>query len=503
MSFKSLYDGVVIQAGYRFIFVEKDGDSPGNYRIIDTPPFSTNDEALSRDGENDEGSLRKILINRVRNRKQCNSRSEVVRVDPLLSLLDKLSRRTDSVTNGQAEKIDLSIFDDEQSVRSRYASIMGEVSKQTRPPTATHANIHLTANEVFAIHGPIFEFLIEAETDESVNWDSLIQDLGKLGMTPSLLAEFQESVVIFQTMILSHHDFRCKLWNFTMDILIFLQAQCKTCGKSTSVCKTRKDLRNYQYDHLHDFEKTCDLSTVYRDTSSTGNPFTSKDHDLVKRGLLESRKGAISCVGCHEAGSPTGNHDQQLRRNPKMVMGPRVLHLFEQNHLTFQELIRLEELQLFIKQCYEWGLWSTSRIPVSAYLLVKVDVLSYELLGLLATDHIKVTSEEWANSARITRVKYSTDIISNLAKRLTGKCPGCNKCWYNVNATRLREDEWNHRIPRAGTDEKTMSDLRGKISQWLSGAIEGDLEDCCNMCHKEVTAFQFREGPKPVWYTGK
>ena len=35
------------------LFVEKDGDSPGNYRIIDTPPFSTNDEALSRDGEND------------------------------------------------------------------------------------------------------------------------------------------------------------------------------------------------------------------------------------------------------------------------------------------------------------------------------------------------------------------------------------------------------------------------------------------------------------------
>eukprot|EP00984_Skeletonema_dohrnii_P029553 scaffold20287_cov77-Skeletonema_dohrnii-CCMP3373.AAC.2 len=194
---KELHDGV-LRAGYRFVFVEKDGDSPGNYRVIDTPPFRTNDEALTVKGENDAGSLRKFLLTKVRNRKQCNSRSEVVRVDPLLSLLDKLSRRTDSVTNGQAEKIDLSIFDDEQSVRSRYASIMGEVSKQTRPPTATHANIHLTANEVFAIHGPIFEFLIEAETDESVNWDSLIQDLGKLGMPPSLLAEFQESVVIFR-----------------------------------------------------------------------------------------------------------------------------------------------------------------------------------------------------------------------------------------------------------------------------------------------------------------
>jgi len=102
----------------------------------------------------------------------------------------------------------------------------------------------------------------------------------------------------------------------------------------------------------------------------------------------------------------------------------------------------------------------------------------------------------------LNTLSNSTDIVSNLAKRLTGKCPGCNKCWYNVNATRLREDEWNHRIPRAGTDEKAMSNLRTVISQWLRGAIEGDLEDCCNMCHKEVTAFQFGNGPKPVWYTG-
>eukprot|EP00985_Skeletonema_marinoi_P021242 scaffold12935_cov70-Skeletonema_marinoi.AAC.1 len=95
MSFKSLYDDVVIQTGYRFIFVEKDGDSPGNYRIIDTPPFSTNDEALSSKGDNDAGSLRKILINRVRSRKRSNSRSAAVPVNPLLSLLDELSRRTD------------------------------------------------------------------------------------------------------------------------------------------------------------------------------------------------------------------------------------------------------------------------------------------------------------------------------------------------------------------------------------------------------------------------
>ena len=400
MSFKSLYDGVVIQTGYRFIFVEKDGDSPGNYRIIDTPPFSTNDEALSSKGDNDAGSLRKILINRVRSRKRSNSRSAAVPVNPLLSLLDELSRRTDLVTNGQADKIDLSFFHDEESVRSRYVSIMEEVSKQNRTPAATLVNMHVTASEVFAMHGPLFELLIKAGTDESVSWDSLIQDLGKLGMTPSLLAEFQESVVKFKSMNLGW-VFKSELWNFTMDILIFLQAQCKTCGKSTSVCKTRKDLRNYQYDHLNEFKKTNDLSNIHSNISTTDNPFTS--HDLVERGLFESRKGGISCVGCHEAGSPTGNHDRQLRRVPKMEMGPRVLHLFGQNQLTFQDLIRLKELQLFIKQCYEWGLWSGTTMTVSADLLVKVDVLSYELLGLLATDHIKLTEEEWANSHYSTR----------------------------------------------------------------------------------------------------
>jgi hypothetical protein len=148
-------------------------------------------------------------------------------------------------------------------------------------------------------------------------------------------------------------------------------------------------------------------------------------------------------------------------------------------------------------------MWSQSRIGSKAS-LDKINIICYKLFGMLATDQMKVTKDEWENEVdRSYRPKYATDVIAHVAARLSGKCPGCGECFLNYNAVRLRMNEWNHRIPRRGDeDSNTLSALRKNLLGWLKEAEDGDCEGTCNICHKDVSAYQ-RGGNKPSWYTGR
>jgi len=146
-------------------------------------------------------------------------------------------------------------------------------------------------------------------------------------------------------------------------------------------------------------------------------------------------------------------------------------------------------------------MWSQSSIGPKAS-LDKIDIICNELFGMLATDQMKVTKDEWENKVHPKyRAAYATDIIAHVAARLSGKCPGCGECFLNYNAVRLRLNEWNHRIPRRGDeDSNKLSDLRANLLEWLKEAERGDCEGTCNFCHKDVTAYQ-EGGNKPLWYT--
>ena len=258
---------------------------------------------------------------------------------------------------------------------------------------------------------------------------------------------------------------------------------------------------NYRvrYDHFKDFTKCFDPSRFYSEGKDC--PISLAD-GYCRRLLLELRKGRICYVACHEAGHSTGRHEEQLQRPPTLQIGPRPTPVYGHDEsLSLRQVFRLREWWLFVRFCYLEGMWSKSSIGDKAK-LDKIDLICYKLFGMLATDQMKVTKDQWENEVdRSDRARYATDMIAHVAVRLSGECPGCGECFLNYNAVRLRLNEWNHRIPQRGDeDSNALSNLRGNLLEWLREAERGDCEGTCHFCHKDVTAYQ-DGGDKPSWYT--
>jgi hypothetical protein len=483
--------------GYRFVVVKVISGKPGHYIIQRTPPFQNN--AL-RKAKNDSGSLRQMLASKVRmldkSRKRAKAAEE--RGDPTLDYIDKKLAGKDLVSNGCSElleNIDFADVDWDKELSELDEEIKRKI--QLQHPRESKDNDHDSASEALADKNTarLVEFLVTAENDPPESWDDLHPMLRDIGMCPELVADFEKPNPQLGT-----SRYRQDVANILLDVVIFKQAQCTCCYRKSSDCKTRKELRSFQYDHLKDFTKCFDLTSYH--TEGEECPISTAEY--CKRLLFELRKGKISFVACHEAGSSTGRHEDQLRRPPTLQIGPRPTSLYgDDNPLRLRDVFKLKEFWLFVKFCYTEGMWSQSRIGSKAS-LDKINIICYKLFGMLATDQMKVTKDEWENEVhRTVRRKYATDVIAHVAARLSGKCPGCGECFLNYNAVRLRINEWNHRIPRRGDeDSNTLSALRDNLLEWLKEAEDGDCEGTCHSCHKDVNAFQ-QGGDRPLWYTGE
>ena len=378
----------------------------------------------------------------------------------------------------------------------KYKRMMKEIDKMIQPSRSSVENDHVSAIEVLADEkaAALIELLTKAELDKTTNLNVLPTMLqNNIGMCPELAADFDIPDR-------DGSEYRKEVANILLDVMIFLQVQCTCCNRKSSDCKTRKELRNFQYDHFKDFTKSFGLAQFYEEGKDC--PISTAD-GYCRRLLCELRKGRICYVACHEAGRSTGRHEEQLQRPPMLQIGPRPTPVYGHDEsLSLRQVFRLREFWLFVKSCYLEGLWSQSSIGSKAK-LDKIDLICYELLGMLATDQMKVTKDQWENEVdRNSRAQYATDLIAHVAVRLSGKCPGCGECFLNYNAVRLRLNEWNHRIPRRGDeDSNALSSLRGNLLEWLKEAERGDCEGTCHFCHKDVTAYQ-KGGDKPLWYTG-
>jgi hypothetical protein len=438
--------------------------------------------------------LRKILANKVLRADVGYKRAEAAEElgDPTLDYIDGKLAGDDLVSNGCSElleDIDLADVDWDKEL----SELDEKLKNMIQPPRRRVVNHHVSASEVCADENTatLIEFLVTAEFDPPESWDGLHTMLGNIGMCPELVKDFEVPR--------TGSTYRKDVAEILLDVAIFKQVQCTCCNRRSSDCKTRKELRSFQYDHFDDFTKCFDPSHYHEEGKDCP---ISTDDGYCNRLLFELRKGKISFVACHEAGKSTGRHEYQLQRPPTLQIGPRPTSLYGHNKsLSLRDVFKSKEFWLFVRFCYTEGMWSQSRIGSKAS-LDKINIICYKLFGMLATDQMKVTKDEWENEVdRNSRPRYATDVIAHVAARLSGKCPGCGECFLNYNAVRLRINEWNHRIPQQGDeDSNNLSDLRHNLLGWLEEAERGDCEGTCHFCHKDVTAYQ-DGGDKPLWYT--
>jgi hypothetical protein len=485
-------------AGYRFLCVKGVAKKPGHYTIQPTPAFQIASSGAAKD---DAGSLRKILASKVVKVERGRNSAEAAkkRGDPTLDYIDGKLAGDDLVSNGCSESfedIDLADVDWDKEL----SELMEKIDNMVQPSRFSVENDHVSAIKVLADENAatLIEFLTKAEFDPTKSWVELPTMLKNIGMCPELVAYFD----VPDSTPRSGSTYRKDVANILLDVIIFMQVQCPCCNRRTSDCKTRKELRKFQYDHLKDFVKCFELAQFHDPGEdcpiSTANGY-------CERILFECRKGRICFVACHEAGKSKsiGRHEEQLQRYPMLQIGPRPTSLYgHDNPLSLREVFKSKEFWLFVRFCYLEGFWSNTRISPKAS-LDKIDLVCFKLFGMLATDQMKVTRDEWKNEkSGVNRQAYATDVIAHVAARLSGKCPGCGECFLNYNAVRLRMNEWNHRIPRQGDeDSSALSTLRHNLLGWLKEAEDGDCEGTCHCCHKDVTAFQ-KGGDRPLWYTG-
>jgi hypothetical protein len=481
-------------AGYRFVVVKGISGKAGHYDVPPPLPFEIDSLRKARE---DAGSLRKILAHKVERADVGYKRAEAAeeRTDPTLDYIDGKLAGDDLVSNGCSESfedIDLADVDWDKEL----SELMEKIDNMVQPPRRSVENDHVSASEVFSDKNTatLLEFLVTAEFDPPESWDGLHTMLGKIGMCPELVANFEIPDPQRGT-----NEYRRDVTEILLDVVIFKQVQCTCCYRRSSDCKTRKELRKFQYDHFDDFPKCFNPSNYHVEGKDCP---ISTDDGYCERLLFELRKGKISFIACHEAGKSTGRHEEQLQRHPTLQIGPRPTSLYgHDNPLSLREVFKSKEFWLFVRFCYTEGMWSQSTIGSKAS-LNKINIICFKLFGMLATDQMKVTKDEWENEVnRTSRVQYATDVIAHVAARLSGKCPGCGECFLNYNAVRLRINEWNHRIPQQGDeDSNNLSDLRANLLEWLEEAERGDCEGTCHFCHKDVTAYQ-EGGDKPLWYT--
>ncbi len=302
-------------AGYRILCVKGVAKKPGHYTIIQpTPAF----QIASGEAIKDAGSLRKMLASKVVKVKRGQERAEAVeeRTDPTLDYINIKLDNAD-ISNGCSESfedLDLTDVDWEEE----HGKLMKEIDNMIQPSRFSVENDHVSAIEVLAGEkaATLIEFLTEAEFDPTKSWVELPTMLKNIGMCDELVACFD----VPDSTPRQGSTYRVDVGDILLDVMIFKQVQCPCCNRRSSDCKTRKELRSFQYDHFKDFIKSFGLANFHTEGKDCPIPLAD---GYCKRLLFEMRKGRICYVACHEAGHSTGRHEEQLQRPPMLQIGPR------------------------------------------------------------------------------------------------------------------------------------------------------------------------------------
>ena len=287
-------------------------------------------------------------------------------------------------------------------------------------------------------------------------------------------------------------DWQDMLGQITVSLLRHLMIQCPHCHRRVAIQVQKfQQIGKFQLDH----------DTVLYEKEFALSEFANHyvNGKVIRAIFNEAPKiSGLPCTFHHEYGDALVEYDERLHRKPDL----RYALMTDQAHKTLREIFRIKEFALMIVDLARKGAWKTTRVPEVSFEYLAVYL--WDVFGISIPDVLVLTKEDYSSVLPITRVRYMTDMVANVANKLSGGClqlEGCDECFLNLQAVAGSGIEFNHRKP--GKKDENLTALRWNIWKWIAEAIRGDCDPNCTGCHGLITAFQRNIIERPDGYTGR
>ena len=502
-------------AGYEFVKLSSDLAS-GPYEIVEMP-WEIN---LNTTARMDQGSLRQHVFFAVKKASYSNS-------NPLASdggrIVDGVEVYLTSLIRNANQAIDRANVDNFQLHNSSsnpndgYGNaVLQDNPPDDLPPSPPSEHLHVHAAILRARH--VFEALAQQEfniiqggsnwshhdqnplqfLNEALNRDRDYFDRGVIpddnpgARLMQMYCEHYPSLQIYTP--------RSFLGVFTYWLIKYLCQQCRYC---------RDGFRGHfmELDHLLEFyRKSFNVSRMNSsDTTTHPCPYQLK-HGYVLRAIYEALKTAMVCKFCHardgqsrrdlnprEEAALTLEHEENLRILPRIRDPP--LGGGEVN--CFEQVFDYIEYPTLLLEWHKRGAFKTPRgVPVVT--LATLGGVLHRLLGIDIRDVCTFQSEEdWQNAESTDRVQTMIKTVVNIAKKMSKRCYGCNKCFVNLGVHRYRGIETNHR--KREDKRHCVSEIKNIVTL-CKEVLRCDCDFLCKHCHRQVTQYQEGVRGRPRWY---
>ena len=287
---------------------------------------------------------------------------------------------------------------------------------------------------------------------------------------------------------------------FTYWLIKYLCHQCRYC--CAGVHGNMMDL-----DHLLEFyRKSFRVSHMYSgDTTRHSCPYQPR-HGYVLRCIYEALKTAMVCRFCHandgQTNRRTSNEVEEaaltIEHEENLQILPRVRNPFVGVEVDcFRQAFDYVEYPMLILEWHKRGAFLCPRaVPVVT--LATLGGVLQSLLGIDIRDVCTFQSEEdWQNAERLTRKRTMIKTLVNIAKKMSRRCYGCNKCFVNLGVYRYRGVEVNHRKHLDKRD--CISDITDIVT-FCKEVLRCDCDFLCRHCHNQVSQYQEDLRNRPTWY---
>ena len=198
---------------------------------------------------------------------------------------------------------------------------------------------------------------------------------------------------------------------------------------------------------------------------------------------LKIRQGV--CTKHHESGDALVEYHERMER--ELVL--RYDRMTDWGHMTLPEILKIKEIAQLIVNWDRKGAWCLSGVPKVPFEYFAVYL--WKVFGICISDVFVLTKKDYQTVERNTRAGNVTDMITNVAIKLTGRClqlGGCNECFLNLKAIEKTGIENNHKDP--GKKKDCLCKLKWNIWKWFEEAERGDCDPICSGCHQLITAYQ-------------